>query len=108
MVSGAGIQALLGQLFAEPDDQLDSGGTDRGGRGVRAARARLERRLALGPVPGHQPGKPALGHLVGASYLGLATALDNNRGDHKTGLRHPRDCRATDVSYVPTHRFPMS
>ena len=46
----SGVESLLGQLFAQPDDQLDHLGGDRGGGGLRATGAGLERGLALGLV----------------------------------------------------------
>ena len=54
-----------------------------------AAATGLERRLTLGPVPGHQPGDPALGDPVGPGHLPLAAALGDNSSDDQTCLRHP-------------------
>ena len=77
---------------------------------------RLERGLAFGAVAGEQLGDPALGDAVGPGGLGLATTLDDNSGDHKTGFGHAATitgiqgflCPDTPVSDVLRHGFPMS
>jgi hypothetical protein len=84
-----GIQALPGQLLAQGNDQIGGGVADRIGRGLRPPRPWLERRLALHPVAGDQPGHPALGHAIGAGRFALATALGEDSGDDKACLRHP-------------------
>jgi hypothetical protein len=86
----AGVQPGLGQRLAQFQDELD--GLIRGGRGAgaRGPGARFERGLALGPPPGDELAHPSLGHPVGGSHLGLATALDDNGSDHELGFRHRR------------------
>jgi hypothetical protein len=85
----AGVQSVLGQLLAQPDDQLDRGRIDGARRGLRPPRPRPERRLSLGPVAGYQPADPALRHPIGASHLALGAPLDNDSGNDQTRLRHP-------------------
>ena len=84
-----GVQALPGQFLAQPHDQVRSLRADCRRRGLRPPGPRLERGLAFSPVPGHQPGHPALRHPVGPGYLALAPALGDDSGDDKTRLRHP-------------------
>jgi hypothetical protein len=94
----AGVQALPSQVFAQLDDQAH-GGIGDGPRGaVRPPRPRLERRLALSTVAGHQPGHPALGRPVSPGHLPLRAALSDNSGEDKTRLRHPPT--------VPARPFP--
>ena len=52
---------------------------------------RLERRLPLDAVAGHELADPALGDAVGAGYLGLGLAGQDS-GDDKATLRHPASC----------------
>jgi len=84
-----GVQALPGQFLTQADDQLRSIRADRGRRRLRPPGPRLERHLALSPIPGHQPGYPALGHPVSPGHLPLRPALHDNRSNHQTRLRHP-------------------
>src|SRR4029450_11518119 len=62
---------------------------DRRRGGVRSPRPRPERGLPLGPVTSDQPADPPLRHPIGASSPARGAALDNDRGDDQTRLRHP-------------------
>ena len=85
----AGIKAPRGELAAQLNDQRDGALGDRRGRGLRAARPRLERRVALGPIASDELIDPRPRHAEAASNLGGRTALNNDSGDHHTGLGHP-------------------
>jgi hypothetical protein len=64
--------------------------------------------LALRVVAGDQLGDPALRHPVGGGDLGLASALDDDSGNHEPGFRHDRASNPRQVSYDVRHQFPMS
>src|SRR5215510_7848414 len=84
-----GASCRDGEVLAQLDDQLNCLVADRLGRGFRPPGTRLERRLALGPVPGDQPADPALRDAVLAGYLTLSPALYDNGGDDQARLRPP-------------------
>ena len=50
---------------------------------------------------------PTLEHLIGPGYVGLATALEYDSGDHQTRCGHPKASspRPTPVRDVSRHRF---
>jgi len=66
-----------------------------------------ERGLALGPVAGHQPGHPDLGHPIGPGYLPLGPALSDDSGDDQTPSISP-DSAGRGYSYVLRHAIRMS
>ena len=92
----AGIQTGIGQLFAEPHDQLDRRLRCRGGTGLRSSGTRFEDGIALGSVTGHELADPALTHPVGAGDFGLGLAGQDRGDDHPT-LRHGRPWPATAI-----------
>jgi hypothetical protein len=97
---GSGVESLLGQLFAKPDDQLDHIGGDRGGGGLRATGAGLERGLALGLVAGLELVDPAPVHAVPGGHLGRGLVLDEQGSENETRLRHRRASPASPVSPI--------
>jgi hypothetical protein len=97
---GSGVESLLGELFAEPDDQLDHLVGDRGGGGLRATGAGLERGLALGFVAGLEPVDPGAVHAVAGGHLGRALVLDEQGSENETRLRHDRASRSSPVSPI--------
>jgi hypothetical protein len=103
----AGVQPLPGQLLAKPDDLLLHGGRHRPGAGVRASRARLERRLALREVAPNQLLDPVPGDLVVAGDLALGapststTVMISRALDMAGHLQKRRQlCPGTGANYV--------
>jgi hypothetical protein len=91
----AGVQARPGEVFAQGHDRVfgDLAGALRAG--MRAPGPRLERRLTLGQVPGHQDLHPA----PGDPYSRATTLLD--RPSRTTAVI---TTRATDIAHHPTHQ----
>jgi len=100
----AGVQTYVVELFAQPQYQFDGLRRGRCRTGQRSTRQRLERVLALEPVAGHELADPALGHPVGAGYLGLGLAGQNCRDDKAT-LRHPAACESPAMPKTCDTRF---
>ena len=84
---GPGVQAGIGQLLADPHDQVDHLGQQRGRVGRGAPRAGLECRLALGFVAGLELVDPGAVHAVPGGDLGWGLVVDEQGGDDQTGLR---------------------
>ena len=84
-----GVQALPGQFFAQPDDQVSRVVADRGRGRLGPPGPRLERRLALGLVAGQQLADPGAGDPVGLRDLADRALLDGDGGDDEPGFRHP-------------------
>jgi hypothetical protein len=84
-VPGDGMRAIIesfaAELFAQLDDQINRALSKSPGAGARPARPRLECGISFGPVPRDQPRYPRLGNPIGARYLGLAAAFDDDGGD---------------------------
>lgn len=83
----ASVQASLGQLLAELQDQLDGLTRGRARAGPGCPGQRLERCLAHLSVAGHELADPALRHAVGPGNLGLGPA-GQDCSDHEATFRH--------------------
>jgi hypothetical protein len=84
-----GVQALIGEFLAEPDDQVGRVCADRPRRGPRAAGPWLERGVPFGLVPGEQGADPGPGDPIAAGDLADQALLDGDGGDDQPGSRHP-------------------
>jgi len=106
---GAGIEAGVDQLLADPQHQVDSLARGRARGGVWASGAGLEGRLALGAVAGQQLIDPGAGDAVVGDHLRDGSVLDGDSGDDQAGFRHSRPwnrcpgCPGTSVRYVVRH-----
>lgn len=85
---GAGVQALFGELFAEPDDLVLQVEADRARVVVGPAGTGCERGLALELVAVNQLLDPVAGDLVVAGDLALGASLDRDRDDYELRERH--------------------
>ena len=91
---GAGVQAGVGQLLADPQDELDHRGRQGGRGGLGASGAGLHRCLALGFVAGLELVDPGAVDAVTGGDLGRALVVDEEGRDDQArlrcGLRHGR------------------
>jgi hypothetical protein len=87
---GAGVQPGGGELLAELDDQVDHFDRRRGRAGLRSPGPRLEHRIALGAVAGHEHIDPGLGDAVLDGDVTNRSVLDHHSGDQQTSKRHAR------------------
>jgi hypothetical protein len=85
-----GARALAGQFLAQPGDQLDGIGADRGRGGLRPPGPRFERGLAFGLIAGQQGADPGPGCPVAAGHLADRAFLDH-RSDHRSPIAHPAE-----------------
>ena len=85
----AGVQALPGQVLAQPHDQVGGLAADGPGGGFRPPGPRFECRLAFGLIPGEQSVDPGPGHPVTAGNLAGRAVLDSDSSDDQPGFRHP-------------------
>jgi hypothetical protein len=104
---GTGVEALLGQLFAELDDLVFEQICDPCGRSVRSPGSGLESRGALGAVAGAELVEPTAMHAVGAGEFTDRCALLEVPFDQVATQVHRR-LPAVDVSDVLTHVSPIS
>jgi hypothetical protein len=84
----AGVQALLGKLFAERDDVLFDPGWGRVRAAVRTPGAWLEPGLAVGVVAAHELVHPPARHRIVAGDLADRPPLQSDRSDHQPRHRH--------------------
>ena len=84
-----GVQALVGEFLAEPDDQVGRVCADGPRRGPRVAGPRLERGVPFGLVPGKQGVDPGPGNPVTAGNFAGRALLDSDGSDDQAGSRHP-------------------
>ena len=117
---GAGVQAGVGQLLAEPHDQVDHLRSQGGRGGLGASGPGFERGLALGLVAGLELVDPGAVHAVAGGDLGGGLVVDEQGGDDQAGFRHglrhgrasAHEAVADDlrhrVAYVLRHLSPMS
>jgi hypothetical protein len=78
---GAGVQALLRQVLAQPDDLVLEVQADRARVGVGSLGPRSERGLAFGFVAVEELLDPVAGDLVVAGDLTLGASLEGDRDD---------------------------
>src|ERR687892_50061 len=81
----ARVQAGIGELLAQPDDQVHRLRRDRIRRGLRPPGTRLEDRLALGAIARQQLIEPGLRDAVLGGDMANRTLLDHHSGDQQTG-----------------------
>ena len=91
-----GVQALLGQLFAQLDDALFDPDPDLPGIAARTAGARLQTRLALIAVTGQQRVDPGPGDPIVPGDLTDRPVLDHNSSNDQAGLGHEDTSRPLD------------
>jgi hypothetical protein len=93
---GAGVQPGPLELLAQPKHPLDRLRPGRRRAGLRGAGQRLERRLTVGPIAGHEPADPALRDAIGAGDFGLRLTGENS-GDDKATFRHAAACEPSAI-----------
>lgn len=103
----AGVEALLRQLLAQPQDQVLEVWIEPVRAGERPSRPRLIGRRALSFVATDQLLDPVARHPVVTSDFALGTALHDNRGDDQLDSRHGAPpqvrcqlCPETAANYV--------
>ena len=95
---GAGVQSCVGQLFADPDDEVDHFGCECGRGGLGASGAGFEGRLALGFVAGLELVDPGAVDAVAGSDLGRGLVVDEEGCDDQACFRHGRASAGAGLS----------